>query len=450
MHLFALDFTMTRTLLLAFTYLASLVCYQEIRADDWPQWLGPARDSHWREQGILRKFPEGGPVVKWRVPIAGGYSGPAVAAERVFVMDYVTNGDQSPDPNKRNQLVGTERILCFDAEDGKQLWKHEYDCRYQISYPAGPRCTPTIDENRVYSLGAEGDLRCLDIDSGLLIWEVNFKRDFDAETPLWGFCGHPLVDGNKLICIAGGPEAIVIALDKKSGKLIWQALDATGPGYSPPTIIEAGGKRQLLIWHAESLNSLNPETGDVYWSEPLEPNYGMAIMTPRVDDNLLFVGAIRDKSMLLRLNTNSPTAFVEWYGKKGKGIDPVNATPFVDNGFLYGVNRDGKLSCVKMSTGEILWDTFELMPDDRRAHSGTVFLIKHEERFFLFTDSGDLIIARLTPTAFQEVDRAKILKPTGDGFGRKVLWSHPAFAQRCIFARNDKELICISLSASDK
>ena len=441
---------MTRILTIAFACLACHILALETTADDWPQWLGQHRDSHWRERGILRQFPEGGPIVKWRVPIDGGYAGPAVADDRVFVMDYVTSGDQSPDPDKRNELQGTERVLCFDAKTGQEIWKHEYDCPYQISYPAGPRCTPTVDGNLVYTLGAEGDLRCLDAASGRLVWDVNFKRDFEAKTPLWGYCNHPLVDGDKLICVAGGPESVAIALDKKSGKLIWQALDATGPGYSPPTLIEAGGKRQLLIWHAEALNSLDPETGDLYWSEALEPNYGMAITTPRVENNLLFVGAIRDKSMLLRLDTHRPTASVEWYGQKGKGIDPVNATPYVENGFMYGVTRDGQLSCVKLSTGEILWDTFELMPDDRRAQSGTVFLIKHEDRFFLCTDSGDLIIARLTPTSFKELDRAKLLEPTGDAFGRRVLWSHPAFANRCVFARNDDELICISLSSRDQ
>ena len=430
-------------------FLALAIQIQPVAADDWPQWQGPQRDSVWRESGILKKFPEGGPVVKWRVPISGGYSGPAVVKDRVFVMDYVTTGDQTPDPNNRNVLEGTERVLCFDRETGELLWKHEYDCPYEISYPAGPRCTPTVDSNLVYTLGAEGDLRCLDVENGNLIWDVNFKRDFNAKTPLWGFSGHPLIDGNKIICVAGGPEAVAIALDKRTGKLIWQALSAQQPGYAPPTIIEAGGTRQLLIWHSESLNSLNPETGDVYWSEPLDPNYGMSIITPRLDDNLLFVGAIVNKSMVLKMDSQRPTASVEWYGQKDKGIDPVNASPIAEEGFLYGVDRQGQLSCVKMINGEIMWRTFELMPEQRRAQSGTVFLVKHEDRFFLFTDSGDLVIARLSPSNFKFLDRAQILPPTGDAFGRSVLWSHPAFSNRCMFARNDKELICISLEAGE-
>ncbi len=108
-------------------------------ADDWPQWLGPQRDSVWRETGIVEKFPAGGPAVKWRTPVAGGYAGPAVAAGRVYVIDYSASGDRTPDPNSRSQLQGQERVLCFSAADGQPLWKHQYDCSYGISFPAGPR-----------------------------------------------------------------------------------------------------------------------------------------------------------------------------------------------------------------------------------------------------------------------------------------------------------------------
>ena len=122
-----------------------LIVLSVCRADDWPQWLGTQRDSVWRETGILEKFPGSGPAVKWRVPLAGGYAGPAVAAGRVLVTDYLTGGDKTPDPSTRNKLQGQERVLCFSAADGQLLWKHAYDCAYEISFPAGPRATPTVD-----------------------------------------------------------------------------------------------------------------------------------------------------------------------------------------------------------------------------------------------------------------------------------------------------------------
>src|SRR5439155_11421139 len=128
-----------------------------VRADDWPQWLGPRRDSVWRETGILEKFPKDGPKVKWRVPVHYGYAGPAVANGRVFVIDFDTK-DKVTTGFTRSKLSGNERVLCYGAADGKPLWKREYPCQYTISYPGGPRCTPTVDGGQVYTLGGMGDL----------------------------------------------------------------------------------------------------------------------------------------------------------------------------------------------------------------------------------------------------------------------------------------------------
>lgn len=418
-----------------------------VHADDWPQWLGPRRDSVWRDNGILDRFPEGGPKVRWRVKVAGGFAGPAVADGRVFVPDYVTKGDKTPNFDKRSKLEGTERVLCFSAADGTQLWKHEYACPYEISYPAGPRVTPTVDETRVYSLGAEGNLFCLSVEDGSVIWSKDFKEAFGAKTPFWGYSGHPLVDGDKLICVVGGEGSVAVAFDKHTGKEVWRALSAKEQGYSAPTIIKAAGTRQLLIWHAESINSLDPETGRLYWSVPLDPSWGMAIATPRQLGSYLFVGGIINKAVLLKLGEDKPSAEVVWRAKKGTGIGPVNSPPFLEDGFMYGVDRYGDLRCVHLIDGEHIWSTYEPTTTGRRANSATSFLIKHRDRFFVTNEMGDLIIARLSPNGYEEICRWHMLAPTSVAFGRDVVWSHPAFANRCVFARNDKELVCVSLAA---
>ncbi|MCO6453859.1 MAG: PQQ-like beta-propeller repeat protein [Pirellulaceae bacterium] len=416
-------------------------------ADDWPQWLGPQRDGVWRETGIIERFPADGPRVKWRVPIAGGYAGPAVAAGRVYVMDFETAGDRTGSPNDRQTLQGRERILCFSSADGKLLWKHEYDCSYNISYPAGPRATPTVEGGRVYALGAEGNLTCLDAGDGSVVWSRNFQLDFGAETPFWGHCGHPLVVGDLLICMVGGEGSVAVAFDKQTGKEVWRALSAPEPGYCPPTLIEAGGQPQLLIWHSTSLNSLDPRTGKVYWSEPLECNYKMSIVAPRQQGDLLFAGGIVNQSVLLRLDRNRPAAEVVWRGAKDKGLGPVHSSPIMDGEWMYGVDRQGELRCVRLSDGEHQWSTFAPTTGGDRANSATAFLVKNGSRYFLFSETGDLVIARLTPQAYEEISRAPILEPTSLAFGRPVVWSHPAFAERCVFARNDKELVCVSLAA---
>ena len=250
--------------------LSALAC--AARADDWPQWLGPQRDGLWRETGIVKSFPAGGPPVRWRTPIGAGYTGPAVAGGRVFVTDRVlSQGVKNPaNPFNKGVLQGSERILCLDAATGKILWQHEYDCPYDVSYPAGPRATPVVSGGKVFTLGTEGNLFCLNAADGKVVWSHEFKKDFNAKTPIWGFAANPLLDGNKLICLVGGEGSVVMAFDKDTGKELWRALTAKEPGYAPPMIFEAGGKRQLIIWHPESLNSLDPETGSVYWSEPLD------------------------------------------------------------------------------------------------------------------------------------------------------------------------------------
>lgn len=278
------------------------------------------------------------------------------------------------------------------------------------------------------------------------LWSKVFKKDYAAKTPMWGFAGHPLIDGQKLICVVGGEGSVAVAFDKDSGKELWKSLSAKEQGYSPPTLIEAGGKRQLLIWHAEALNGLDPETGKPYWSVPLEPQYGMSIMAPRKDGDLLFAGGIGFVCAGVKLARDRPAAEVLWRGSNKTGVFPVCMTPFVEDGIIYGVDTRGELRGVKMETGERLWETYRPTTGERFAQSGTAFLVKNGDRFFIMSENGDLIIAKLSPKGYEEVSRWHMLEPTGDGFGRPVVWSHPAFAGKCIFARNDKEIVCVSLA----
>jgi hypothetical protein len=173
----------------------------------------------------------------------------------------------------------------------------------------------------------------------------------------------------------------------------------------------------------------------------------MSIMQPRMSGDLLFVGAIGFKSLLLRLASDKPAAEEVLRGEKNTTIYPVNSTPFLDGDYIYGVDQPGQLRAVELATGKRLWETLAATTGQRPLSSATAFLVKHEDRFFLFNELGDLIIARLTPEKYAEISRAHLLEPTGTAFGRNVVWSHPAFANKCCFARNDKEIICVSLAA---
>ena len=419
-----------------------------VRADDWPQWLGPTRDSVWHEKGIVDKFPEAGLKVKWRAPVSLGYSGPAVVGDRVYITDYVReSGDVANSPNERKELKGLERVLCLNASDGKPIWEHSDKVTYKISYPSGPRATPTVADGKVYTLGAEGLLLCLNEKDGKLVWSKEFKKEYKLEAPIWGFCAAPLVDGKKLICLAGGEGSVAVAFDKDTGKELWRALSASEPGYCPPSIIEAGGRRQLIIWSADDLNGLDPETGKVYWTQPLKPNYGMSIAIPQHHGNLLFASGIGSVAAVFKLKEDKPDAEVVWRGNPKNAVYAANTTPIIDkDGILYGADcMSGQFRAVKLETGDRLWDTFAPTTNTRRGGHGTAFIVRNDDKYFLFSETGDLILAKLSAAKYDEVSRFHVLQPTGECFGREVVWSAPAFANKCCYARNDKELVCVSL-----
>jgi outer membrane protein assembly factor BamB len=357
------------------------------------------------------------------------------------------------DPFDRSSIPGNERVLCLDEKDGHVVWQKEYDCPYTVSYAAGPRVMPTVENGKVYTLGAEGFLQCLNAANGESIWTHDLKADYHIKTPLWGFAAAPLIDGNKLICLVGGEGSVAVAFDKNTGKELWRALSAKEPGYAPPTLIKAAGKRQLIIWHPEAVNALDPETGKVYWRQPFNLQAALSIPTPRQSGDLLFITTFYNGSLMLRLDEQTPGAKVLWRSKKVSerdtdGLHSIIPTPFLEGGYIYGVCSYGQLRCLKAESGERVWETLQATtPDNKETRWANAFLIKNGSRFFLFNEKGDLIIARLSPAGYEEISRAHLLEPTNRDPGRDVVWSHPAFADRCAFVRNDKELVCADLAA---
>lgn len=431
------------------------------RADDWPQWLGTKRDGVWRETGLVEKFPKSGARVLWRKPLAAGYSGPAVVGDRVYVMDREREQDKEGKRKRptRDGIAGNERVLCLSATDGKLLWKHVYDCPYTISYPAGPRTTPLVRYGRVYTLGAMGDLLCLDAKEGRVIWSKKLMQEYKLDAPpVWGFAAHPLLDGALLYCLVGGEKSAVVAFNKDTGAEVWRALTTQEVGYSPPMIYEAGGKRQLIIWLSESIQSLDPATGQVYWKQayptdrpPQRP--AVNIITVRRLDDLLFLSTFYHGSLMLKLDRDKPGASVLWKGKSNNparpdGLHILMAPPILKDGHIYGVCAAGQLRCLKTETGEQVWETFAAT-GGKKGDCATAFLVPQGNRYVIFNDQGDLILARLSPKGYEEIDRAHVLEPVQFAYGREIVWSHPAFAHRCVFARNDKEMVCVSLAAKD-
>lgn len=432
-----------------------LILSGSLFAADWPQWLGSERDGVWRDTGIVSSFSEEGPEISWRVPVAHGYSSPAVANGKVYLSDYeISEGKIANNPSARSPLQGAERIHCFDAATGDLLWQHKHERTYTISYAGGPRATPTIADDKVYHLGAEGDLICLNAETGEVVWQKDLKSDYKIESPIWGFSAHPLVVGDTLYCVVGGAGSVAVAFDKDTGEEKWRALSAVDPGYSPPTMIEHAGMKQLLIWHPESLNALDPEDGSVYWSFPLKAGYGMSIMAPRKSGDKIFASAIGRVGVLLQLAVDGKSVSQVWRAKPKEAMFCANSTPVIRDGMIYGCDIDTSLFIgARLSDGERIWQTSQPIFGDkapaRGTRHGTAFLTEHKESglFYLYTETGDLVIAELSPEGYSEKARANILEPTNEAFGRPVVWAAPAFAMKAAFLRNDKELVRVNLAA---
>ncbi len=421
------------------------------RADDWPQWMGPDRDGVYGETGLATEIPAGGLPVLWRTKISGGYSGPAVVAGRVFVTDYVKKtGESTNNPGGRDELTGTERVLCLDATSGDELWKYEYDRPYKLSFAAGPRATPTVDGDRVYVLGAQGDLLCLTAASGDLVWKKQLAEEYSAEPPTWGHAAHPLVHGDLLYCLAGGKGSVVVALNKMTGTEVWKGLSASEMGYCPPSIRELGGKEQLIIWHADSLNALDPLSGELSWTYPLKPAYGMSIAIPQWNDNKLFATGIGQTAAMIEIGSDGKPGETLWKGGDPKdAVYSGNATALFEDDVILGSDcGTGAFIAVNPKDGTRYWETFQLTTGGkRRASHGTAFIVKNGDRYILFTETGDLVFADLSKEGFEELGRMHVLSPSNQWQNRPVVWCHPAYANKCMFVRNDQEIVCVSLAA---
>ncbi len=365
--------------------------------------------------------------------------------------------------SRKETIAGSERVLCLNEADGTVAWEYKYDCPYVgLSYATGPRVTPVIAGGKVYALGAVGNLLCLDAAKGTLIWSKDLVKEYTGLLlgSGWGFACHPLIDGDRLICMVGGKGSIAVAFNKDTGAEIWKNLTAKEPGYAPPMIFEQDGKRLLIVWHPYSINALDPVTGTLYWSQQYGDkkfvNAGMTIPTPRRDGDLLYFSTFYAGSVMLKLHgTNQPEIVWKAHGRDilpeaTESLHCVMSTPYIKDGYIYGADSYGEFRCLDEKTGERIWTTFKPITG-KSTRWGNVFIVPEGDRFVLFNEQGDLLLAKLSPKGYEEISRARILEPTTPisfpGSSRKVIWSHPAFADRCVFARSDQELVCVSLAA---
>ena len=297
-------------------------------------------------------------------------------------------------------------VQCLDAKTGEQLWVHEYKCNYKLSYPNGPRATPTVDGKHVYTLGAEGHLNCLEVDSGDVVWSRDLKKDYGMElAPHWGFAAHPLVDGETLYCVVGGEDSVAVAFDKNDGTEKWRALSAKSPGYCPPIDDRSGWDKTADHLASRIAQRLESATGEVYWSFKMKPAYEMSIIAPIKYNDYLFATALQGTSILLKLDTEKPSATKIW---EGHGVHPDHNPPLIVDGHIYGSRRTRAFALYRTWNPENEFGKhWRRPPSGVRQTRTTGFLVKNQDHYYLMTEQGELIVAKLSPAGYQELDRAK-------------------------------------------
>ena len=418
--------------LLASALALTLLLPAALGAEDWPQWRGPNRDGVCGETGLLESFPPAGLKVRWRVPVGWGFSSPVVAQSRVYLAD-----------SEVVKPTAKERVQCFDEKTGKPLWAHVYEVAYEDwafdpKQEIGPVATPIVQNGKLYTVGRLGHLFCFDAHKGDVLWRRNLGKDYQV-----GFAPgtpSPLIDGDLLILFIGGkPGACVIGLHKDTGKEVWKALDESLT-FSSPIVISSGGKRQLIVWTQESVTSLDPATGKTYWRQRLLTSSDYAVSTPVFHKDRLLIGGL-----MFQLDPDKPAAKVLWPDSKApaRRILSHTSTALLLGDYVYSAKSSGELICLEAATGKQVWESAKVTD---LKNGASIHLTPNSDSVLLYTDRGELIRAQLTAQGYKEISRAAVLEPTFPFGGRKVAWAAPAYANRHIFARNGKELICVSLA----
>ena len=333
----------------------------------------------------------------------------------------------------------------MEAGSGKPLWTYSYEADYPDRGPGqptqGPVPTPIVDNGKVYTIG-KTDLLCLATSDGKLLWKRALDKEYNAQEFLT--YASPLIEGDLLILFSGrfsgDATACVIALDKNTGKTAWRAVTDYA-AMSSPIILTSAGKRQLIVWSQQAVTAIDPATGHVHWRETTRPeNQSSAVSTPVAQGNLLLIGGL-----MMKLDSTKPYAAVLWPESKSSARRNLSNTssPILRGDYVFSARTSGHLVCLEAATGKELWRTDKVT---KLGSGASIHLTPNGETTFLYTDMGELILGSLSCKGYKEISRARLLEPTYPYNGRKFAWPPPAYADRCIFARSDKELVCASLA----
>ena len=401
-----------------------LLAVVSLRADDWPQWRGSGGEGNWNPSGFPGRIEEDKTRVLWKKRIGGGYSGVTVAQNRVLVMDY------------RKQPNETERVLCLDGDSGEPLWEHSYNVAYKgLDYGSGPRAAVTIEGDRAWSLGAVGHVHCFDVRTGDVVWTVDTVGELQAQRPTWGFAASPVIWNDvAIVQVAAQPGGCFVALNKRTGKEVWRGGDDPA-GYCTPFLIKRNDKQQFLCWTPEHVLGLNPTNGHIAWRIPYKVKYGVSIAGPLFVDGIAVVCGYWHGSRAIRLKDDLSAAELLWSDEEN--LCGLMSQPLHKNGYVYLLDKGNGIRCFELKTGKILWsDRHQVTPKDRNPQASLVWANKDKNLAAALNANGELLVVEVTPEGLSEKSRMQLLGKT---------WAHPAYAGNRVFARSDREIIALEL-----
>jgi outer membrane protein assembly factor BamB len=376
---------------------------------DWPRFHGPNSNSLSPETGINKNWQSKPPRMLWKVAMTDqGFAGPSVAGGRVYIMDHQGANDI---------------VRCLDFATGTEKWHYAYPDTDQPNNGFA-RATPTVDGDRVYTISRLGMLHCFNT-SGEVIWKRDIIAEFRGKRPQWDMAQSPVVDGNKLIVVPGGDNAAVAALDKNTGRTLWQGGGSETGGYSTPVIATIGGVRQYVIFMAKSVIGVAAEDGKLLWSYPWQTSYDVNAATPLViGSNVFITSGYGHGCAMIQVQGGSARALWE-----NKEIQAHFSSPLFWNGHIYGTGDPGVLVCLNAENGQALWRQTGFEKGGIIAADGTIIGMNGA--------NGDLIMARLSPSGYQELGR---VTPLG---GQS--WTAPILASGKLLVRNTSALACLDL-----
>ena len=376
-------------------------------AADWYRYRGPDMNGISRETGWLTKWPDEGPRQLWKAAVGAGFSSVTVSQGRLYTQGNTQDKDT---------------INCLDAKTGAVLWQYTYSCPLDPKfYEGGTSATPTVDENRVYTISKSGDLFCLDAAKGTVLWGKKVVPDLGVKAPTWGFAGSPVVEGRLLLLNLG---ARGVALDKLTGAVVWKSAGSEC-GYSTPLPFDQAGRRVVAIMGAQALNVVDVADGAPVWDFPWKTEYDVNAAAPLFSGDEAFVSSGYDHGAAL-VRVQDRHATVVWQNKKMR--NHFNSC-VLWQGSLYGVD-ESQLTCLDWATGAVRWTEPKF---------GKGSLMMADGKLIALGEKGELFIAEATPQRFQVTARAQVL-------GGKC-WAVPVLANGRIYCRNSKgDLVCVDVT----